>query len=151
MVDKIRFQPESVVDLWDEVMPLLREHWQEIATYKDIPLSVNTEVYEGCEKAGLFHAYTIRKNGMLIGYSGYFIRQSIHYSTSKWAVQDVLYLDPDSRGKMVGVKFIKWCDDQLKELGVEVVCQHVKTSHNWGALLGRMGYEHTENIWQRRL
>lgn len=147
----IAFAKESVVDLWDEVMPLLHSHWLEICTYKDIRLNPDKAVYARNEANGLFKAYTIRSDGALIGYAGYMVCPNMHYQPILMAVQDVLYLSPDYRGKLIGLRFIKWCDKQLYELGVAYVSQHVKTAHNWGPLLERIGYSHTENIYTRRL
>lgn len=148
---RIIFQREPVAMLWPEIAPLLTAHWKEIGLYHDVPPDPDFAVYESCEYANLFHAFTIRDRGKLIGYSGFFCRRNAHYQSLLAAAQDVLYLDPDYRGRMVGFKFIKWCDEQLAEIGVDVITQHVKVSHNWGALLDRIGYAHTENIWSRRI
>jgi len=145
------FSKESVAGLWEEIMPLLDAHWQEIATYKDIPLEVNKAAYEEGERRGQFRAYTIREEGRLIGYAAYMVAKNLHYESALVAMQDVLYLDPKYRGRMIGARFIRWCDNQLADEGVTYVTQHVKTEHNWGALLARLGYQHTENTWTRRL
>ena len=34
---------------------------------------------------------------------------------------------------------------------LQVVSQHVKLAHDFGPLLKRLGYEHVEHVWQRRL
>jgi lysylphosphatidylglycerol synthetase-like protein (DUF2156 family) len=55
------------------------------------------------------------------------------------------------RGHALGAAFIDWCDQQLRAEGVQVVSHHVKLAHDFGPTLARLGYEHVEAMWQRRL
>ena len=66
-----------------------------------------------------------------------------------YAVQDIVFIDPECRGG--GFKFIRWCDEQLRELGVNVVTHHIKAAHNFGPALERMGYTLQDLIYSRRL
>ena len=141
---------ELASEVWDEIMPLLKNHWQEIAHYKDIPLDPDYSVYKQMEDMGALRVYTVRKEGKLIGYSAFFIRQHPHYKSSKQAVQDIIYVDPAHRGG-VGRRLIKECDELLKAEGVQVVYQHVKAAHNFGPLLERMGYQMQDIIYSKRL
>jgi hypothetical protein len=49
------------------------------------------------------------------------------------------------------MRLIEHADAQLAAEGVQVVFQHVKTAHNFGPLLERLGYEHVENVYAKRL
>lgn len=138
--------------LQQELMPLLLDHWEEIAHYGDIPLCVNWDRYFFLEREGVLRLYTVRDGaGVLFGYSAFMVTFNLHYVESKQASQDVLYLDEAARGRMVGARFISWCDDELRREGVQVVFQHVKDAHNFGPLLERLGYERIEAIYGRRL
>lgn len=130
--------------------PLLYMHWKEIAHYQDIPLEPAWEKYEQLADEGAIRVYTARdEDGLLIGYSVYFLRYNLHYRSSLNALQDILFVHPNHRG--MGGKFIKWCDEQLKEEKVQAVYHHVKAAHNFGPLLERMGYELVDLIYARRL
>jgi GNAT superfamily N-acetyltransferase len=147
----ISYQRESAATVVQEIVPLLYLHWQEIAHYKDIPLDPDTDAYLALDGAGALRVYTARADGQLIGYCIYFVRPNIHYRTSLQAVQDVLFLLPEHRKGRVGFGLIHFADEQLRAEGVQAAYQHVKKSHDFGPLLERMGYEHVDTIYGRRL
>lgn len=144
------FQREKLADCVTEALPLLEEHWREIAHYKDIPLEPDLSMYAQADSMGMLRVYTARdQQGQLIGYSVFFIRSAPHYKSSLQANQDIIYISKNNRG--MGGRFILWCDEQLRAEGVQVVFQHVKKAHNFGPLLERFGYELMDLIYSRRL
>ena len=147
----IAFAREPLADCREDLRPLLEDHWREIAHYQDIPLRPDWEAYTRIERDGGLRIFTLRDYGVLRGYAVFFVRWNLHYMTSLQAAQDVLYLDPILRGQALGAQFIAWCDEELRKEHVQVVYHHVKLSHDWGALLARLGYERVETIWSRRL
>jgi len=147
----ITFQAEHASACFTEVQPLLEQHWQEIAHYKDIELKPDWDLYLKAEQAGMVRAYSIRVEGKMVGYAVFFVRPNAHYKDSLQAVQDILFLLPEYRKAFLGMEFMDWCDDQLREDGVQVVHHHVKDSHDFGLLLKRIGYERVETVWSRRL
>lgn len=136
--------------LCDEMFPLLELHYKEIAHFKDIPLAPDFDKYEAAWKRGGLKIFTAReKNGELVGYAVFFVAKNMHYSTSLQAVQDVLFIHPQRRG--FGKFFIPWCDDRLREDGIEVVMHHIKVAHDFGPFMESIGYEWIERIFARRL
>lgn len=149
----MKFQREILTSaILDEARPLLEAHWKEIAHYPDIPLRPDRFQYLKMEDQGALRLFTIRDDAAaLVGYAVFFVRENIHYSTSKQAVQDILFLNPAHRKGRIGYRFISYCDEQLKLEAVQVVYQHVKTAHNFGPMLERLGYEPIDMIYGRRL
>ena len=146
------FQTETLDAVRGEVLPLLQAHFEEIAHFQDIPLDPEWEVYDALEMNGALRIYTVRDNdATLVGYAVFFVRRSPHYRGSLQAVQDILFLVPALRGQMLGARFVRWCDDQLRVEGVQVVRHHVKAAHDFGPLLERLGYELEDRIYVRRL
>lgn len=146
----IEFKQERAQDCFEEAMPLLIEHWKEIAHYKDIPLAPDFDLYRKLEDLGMVRCYTARdENNSLVGYAVYFIKANPHYKFSKQASQDILFVSKDRRG--MGGRFIKWCDEQLQLEKVQIVHHHVKCAHDFGPMLERFGYEKIESIYSRRL
>ena len=146
----ITYKQERLATVYAEMFPLLERHYFEISSDLDIPLSPDQDCYYNMENAGVLRIYTSRDlDYKIIGYAVFFVRHNPHYKTSLQAVQDVLYIDPDCRG--FGADFISWCEAQLKLEGVQKVFHHVKVKHNWGKLLERMGYDHVEHIYAKRL
>lgn len=137
--------------LYGEMWPIFEAHYDEIAHHKDIPLEPDTLYYDTMEKTGHLRVFCVRKEGKLVGYEVVTVGMNPHYSNSKQAKQDILFLNKDLRGGTNGFRFIKWCDEQLKNEGVQVVYHHVKKAHNFGPVLQRMGYELVDLIYGRRL
>ena len=151
--------------LFAEMRPLLERHWQEVAHYLDIPLEVNAGAYLAIAANGGLRVFTMRANGVpadhdpdawrdrvLVGYAVYFVRPNPHYASSLQAVQDVLFVAPEFRGR-TGAKLIAFADRQLAAEGVQAVYHHVKARAdlNFGPLLERMGYELVDLIYAKRL
>ena len=146
----LNFKRETFHKIFDEVIPLLKAHYLEIAHYKDIELDVDVEGYLLAEERGCYRVYTARCNqNKLIGYAAFFVRNNLHYKQSLQAVQDVVYIDKAQRG--FGRLFIQWCDDRLREEGVQVVMHHLKAAHNWGKILEEQGYDLQDLIYTKRL
>ena len=134
-----------------EMTPLLMAHKDEICLYEDFVFNPDWDLYKYLESNNTLRIFTARENGVLIGYAGYSVEHNLHYSDVLHASQDVLYLKPDRRGAMVGVKLIKYADEQLAQMGVKLVSHHVKVNNDFGPLLERMGYNLAEKIYERRL
>lgn len=146
----MKLKSENLDTSLEEAKPLLQKHWDEIAHYKDIPLNPDYDHYYKMEKAGMLKIYTARdQEARMIGYAVYILSPALHYKQSMVARQDIIYIDPQHRG--VGLFLLKWCDEQLKSLGVQIVCHHVKAVHNFGPSLQRMGYELQDLIYTKRL
>lgn len=145
----VTFQKETMKTLFSEAKELLKKHYLEIAHYQDIPLDIDEESYQKIEESGALICFTARDPSGIIGYSIYFLKRNIRYQSSIQAVQDVIFVDPEKRG--FGMKFIGWCDDELRELGVQAVYHHVKAKHDFGPGLKRMGYELIDIVYGKRL
>jgi GNAT superfamily N-acetyltransferase len=81
----------------------------------------------------------------------FFLRPNMHYRRSLQAAQDVLYLHPDYRRGMAGVTLIRVAETRLRAEGVQVIYHHAKRTNRVGELLERLGYEHVENVYAKRL
>lgn len=148
----MNFKRERAQDVWQEMMPLMQKHWEEIAHYKDIPLDPDLETYFKMEDAGILRVFTAREDdGKLVGYAVYFIKHNLHYKSSLQALQDIIYVDPSKRG-IFSPKFILWTEMQLASYGVQVVCQHIKvaTPHTI-EFFHKLGYSDIDLILGKRL
>lgn len=147
----MNFQREKAQDVFQEMIPLLQKHWEEISHYKDIPLEPDFEMYFKMEDIGMLRVFTARDtSNKLIGYAVYFVKHNMHYKSSLQALQDVIFIDPASRG--TGVKFILWTEARLREEGIQLVMQHIKVATtNTIALFERLGYDKIDIILGKRL
>jgi len=143
-------QREHFSDIIVEAEPLLRQHWREVAWEQEkIPLDIDYQTYDMLDKAGMFHCFSSRVGGVLVGYSAYFMRPNPHYKSTMWAANDVIFMLPEHRGH--GRYLMTFAEEELRALGANVISYHVKVALDWGVALKRRGYTHLDNIWVKYL
>lgn len=148
----VTMQRETFADAYEDMLPLLHQHWREVAHFSDIPLNVDVESYVAMDSAGRLRVYTLRADSKLVGYVIFTVGPNSHYKQSLQAQGDVIYVHPDYRRGRLGIELIQWSDSQLALEGVQAVYHHVKVQHPaLGVLLQRMGYVHVDSIYTRRL
>lgn len=145
----MKFSEERIVDTIEEAKPLLFKHWDEVAHYKDISLNPDFDLYIKMEEMGMTKCYIARDEGKMAGYAVFFIKHHPHYKQSLFATQDIIFIDSERRG--TGLFLIKFCDEELKKIGVQVVSHHIKFAHDWSKALERLGYEKQDIILTKRL
>jgi len=133
-----------------ELMPMLQAHHDEISKYQDIPLEVDWLTYYTAQKVDCFVIYTTRVDGELIGYLSFYLHYHGHFKGHLFALQDSLYVKPDSRGK-AGIKLIKESEKMLKKRGVSVVMQYSPAKQDIGGLFERLGYTSDEVAYSKRI
>ena len=142
---------ELTADLVIELLPMLKKHWVEIAHYPDIQFNPNWDAYFQLQKNNLLVVMTARDDNKLIGYIAYFVMPNLHYKDSLQANQDVVFVDPLYRRGTLGYKLIRQSEILLKDMGVQVVTQHLKFEHDFSPLLKRLGYEDVDKLMAKRL
>lgn len=147
----VRFAREAIASVFDEIQPLLQEHWREIAQFPDIALDPDFDQYRVAEGKGHLRIFTARTQDELVGYAIYFLAPALHYRRTLIAMQDILYLRTDHRRGLAGWRLIGFADRQLRADGVQIVYQRVKAAHNYSAVLERLGYELAELTYSHRL
>lgn len=149
----MHIQVESIADLVDELDPLIKLHWEQIARNKDkIKLNPDWEQYKTVEKAGMLRLYTIRDNDKsLVGYFCVLYMQHLHYADHIFAACDVIYIRPDKRKGSAGYKLIKYAENDLAKLGVSLLSINTKTHAPFDKLLSKMGYNLTERLYTKYL
>lgn len=144
------YQTEKLKDILEEFMPLMFDHWEEVALNRDIiPLDPDWERYEKLEEIGWTHMTTVRCDGVLVGYSFYLVSTQLHYRTFKIAQGDAFYLDPSHRRGGVGIKLFKEAEKALKELGVKKIINGIKLHRDVGKVFERLGYTPFERHYSK--
>lgn len=105
----ITFQAEKLMDVREEVWPLLLRHWDEIALNKDaVPLNPDWDTYGVLETQGMLHVTTARSDaGEIVGYASYVIVPNLHYKTMMVADGDIFYLAPEHRRGTTGLRLLR--------------------------------------------
>jgi GNAT superfamily N-acetyltransferase len=148
----VSFQRESLADVREQLEPMIATHYAETAVFADeIPIEPNWAGYKAVERAGLLRIYTARKL-RLVGYSVCYITRSMMRAVEE-ANEIALYLQPALRGTTVGVRLMRFVEDQLRAEGVALLarCSKVRADVNIGLMLERMGYTPVDTIYFRKL
>jgi len=147
---EFKYQLENLASVRGEVDSLFYKHWEEIAVNKDkIKLNPDWSFYETADTAGLLGIYTIRESGNLVGYFFVLARPNPHYKDHVFAVNDLLFIDPDYRKGLAGLKLIKFAEEDLKSRGVSVLVINTKVHKPFDALLERLGFENVERSYSK--
>jgi GNAT superfamily N-acetyltransferase len=137
----IVFGTERLHEVAGEADALLRLHYEELTLNKDrVKLDPMWQRYAELERLGVLHVYTARDGSELVGYAAFFVQPHLHYADLSAAINDVLFLHPDHRQGMTGIRFLKHCEAQLKTLGAHKIVWHAKLSTSLIPILGRLGY-----------
>jgi GNAT superfamily N-acetyltransferase len=148
----ITYQQESLTTCKADIIPLLEDHWEEIALNKGkIKLNPDWEAYHNLEDANVLRIFTARDNGTLVGYFVVFCKAHLHYVDHIFAFNDILFLKKEYRKGFTGAKLMKFAEKCLKEDGVSVVVVNTKRHKPFDKLLEWLGYNQTENIYTKML
>ena len=135
------------IDRWMlDIEHLIEQHYQELTLDRDVmTLAPSWSIYRKRIADGTMVATGISLDGKLIGYCVWFLSSHLHYENNLVANNDVLFIAAEHRKGMLGIKFIKYQEQVLQELGVSKVLWHVKLARDFRKILHRLGY-HDEDI-----
>lgn len=147
----MNIQVETLGTSLNEMKPLLEEHYQEIALYKDkIKLNPDYEKYYALERNNNLCVFTVREEGKLIGYSIFFVFHHLHYSDCLTASNDIVFISKKFRKGMAAIKLFKFAETHLINMGVAVINYHIKFSNDIKALMDRLEYkDDVEKIYSK--
>lgn len=148
----ITYQQEFLDDVRDSAASLLVEHWKEVALNKDIiPLDPDWDAYEKLEGEGKLRIFTVRDSSLLVGYFVVIVDTHIHYKSTLFATNDLIYLRPSSREGFVAARLIRFAEKCLRADDVTVLMINTKDHRPFDPLLIRGGYELFDRVYGKRL
>ena len=146
----IEYTITPLQDFLDECEPMLADHYEEVAMYTDkIDLDPDYTRYEQAEEADLLRIFTLKDDGKIVGYNIFFVGAGLHYSSTKYALNDIVYIDPDHRHQEHTVTFFKRCESWLKEEGVQVISYHMKANKTFTGLMEFLEFDHAEHVYTK--
>lgn len=147
----VQFAREPMATVVGEIDHLMREHWEEVGFYRDMPIDPDFAKYAGFERNGILRIYTARAAERLVGYAIYLLGTALHYQTVLTAQQSTLFVHPRFRAGMAAVRFFAYQEAELEREGVQLIAQHVKVTRDFRPLLTRRGYELQDWVMTKRL
>lgn len=143
----MEFAKETVLGVADEIVPLLQAHYRETCRHRDVMyLSPDWPRYVSLEESGACHVFTARVDGVLVGYAAFFVAPHPHYIETVVASNDVMFIDKEHRRGSNALRFIDYCEQELKKVGANMVTWHIKYSLDWSPIMYRKGYEDEEKV-----
>lgn len=158
----VTLQNETFATLRNDWLPLIQEHWREVAKAKHLMrLNVNIARYKEVEADGRLHIATARQerdtlgrygpSGRLVGYSVHFIVRPLHYQHLLWAEDDIHYLIPELRGTGLHAELRAFAHAELKKRGVQAVTARTKIGHMHEKALLDMGFHPFDMVYFKEL
>ena len=139
-------------ELAEEFMPLLFDHYDEIAHDKSVEMDIDWAAYFNVHKAGMLKIFTCRDaQDYLVGYAIFIVSPNLHYKKTIYAAQDIFFVKKEHRNSGIGFAIIRESEVLLKKMGVDVVHHHVKIKHDFSSLLEKEGYEFVEKVYTKRI
>ena len=146
----MKFAHENLANVKQDILPLLDEHWREIALNQDvIKLNPHWEAYAALDAAGRLRVYTARENGELLGYFVLIVAPSLHYKDHIFANNDIIFLRADVREGFTGIKLIKYAVECLEREGVRQININTKVHQPFDKILERQGFENIERVYSK--
>jgi hypothetical protein len=143
---------EFTWDLFNEAMPLLEAHWEEIAVNKEyIKLKPNYELYFLMQENKNLNCLVARNEGRLVGYLVTLLHVHPHYTDHTFAQNDLFYISPKHRKGMLAIKLIKEQEKQMIRLGVSSITYSVNPKKDFSKLLERSGHTLFETVYRKDL
>lgn len=143
----------TFADSYKEAMPLTVKHWDEVpfGPWKDIGLDVNTENYLLAEQEGYLRVLIVRDEGKLVGYVILLTSEMNHHKGVWQAVTDVIYVDPEYRGKGVAKMLFEACTLECKNNGISFFSVVVNPNLDFSSMLEKMSAKLTDKIYTWRV
>lgn len=141
----ITIQKESYKNSIEEMKLLYPRHYEELSRTKQFPLNPQYETYLRLEEAGILHTIIVRDDKKLIGYILAMVVPDLHYGGLMCA-EDIYYLIPEYRGRMIGVRLFRFFEEEMKKLGVLKIAVTTKIHSDNSTFLEYLGFKQHEKI-----
>jgi GNAT superfamily N-acetyltransferase len=149
----VTYVTETYLEFIADARDLLPLHHKELGPYQDaMPLVPDYAFYERAASIGMVRFYTARQYGQLLGYAIYFVKPNPHYSTTSWAVSDIVWVHPEHRNAGVGNGLFEFVEIDMRKNGIFVLHTTAKEAHKpLQKLLLSRGHKLVELGFQLRL
>lgn len=144
----MQIRPERYSDCIDDIMRLAPSHWTEVEWEPEkLPLRINHEFFENADRQGALLTLTAREESKLVGYVMWIMSVNPKHAGAVVASNEVLYVDPEHRGHLLGPRLLRESEALIRRAGVKVMGICVKSKADFGPMLERGGYQPVETTW----
>lgn len=129
------------------LLGLWKEHYEEIAADKRMPMGPDEEFYRSAELGGQLQITTVRDQGALVGYCLMLVRPHPHYRTVLCGFEDSYFLTKSARRGLVAVKMFRYTNAALAARGVRKVFYMTKLAHDMAKLFEHLGGKESDRVF----
>ena len=146
----VNYQQEFLTSVVDDIKPLIKSHWDEIALNQDrIKLNPDWDAYQNFEDQDRLRIFTSRDKDELVGYFVVIIGVNIHYKDHLFASNDIIYLSPNHRKGFTGIRLIKLAEKCLREDGISVLTINTKVHQPFDKLMDFLKFNKIERVYSK--
>ena len=148
--DDYTFQELSFRGFYQELIPLFKENHAETG-HENTKYNPDYDRYLKFDKTGFLACFTILHlpTDEFVGVALFFLDSEMQQQDLMTAYQSINFVTKKHRG--AAYPFMKFCDDKLKNRGVNVIYRQSTLRSDIGKVYERMGYSLTEKLYLRRL
>lgn len=148
----MKYDEETVTnELIEEIAPLALMSWREVEDFEDMEYEPNWEAYKQLNELGGVRVFTMRDNGMLVGYASFMVMPHLHARESMHAMSDSIFVLPPYRRGMTAIKLLKYAEQKLHEHGITVILLCSTLKRDLTRLFEFMGYEFESTVYRKRI
>jgi GNAT superfamily N-acetyltransferase len=142
----------KATDKIEECWALLNLHRDELTTHKHIMLlKPDVARYKALEDAGNLFTLALYDGETIVGYSVNIVSRNLHYSDLLYVHNDILFVHPDYRKGLHGVKLIARTEAYARALGAQLILFHGKQNTAFTEIMPRLGYGVQDIIFSKEL
>ena len=146
----VKYRQEVLSLCEGEVEPLALLEWNESGS-DTRDLNIDWESYFILEQQGKLKFFTVRKEGLLIGYFLVVVVAPLTIKGELMGCYDAVYVHKDYRKSTVGKRLFKFVEECMKEDGISRVMASSSMKNPIGNFLTRMGYHEVETKYEKEL
>jgi hypothetical protein len=128
---------------------LIRHH--EALNAKELVLDFDHEAFLKLDSIGMLHNIAVMYKDDLVGYAVYFVHQHFHHKTTKYAVEDMYWIEKKYRTGRTGLRLFQFIEKTLKEKQVNIIITGTKVCSDNTRLLEYLGYEFTDKLFTKQI
>lgn len=146
----ITVRKEPYAECISEMKEMYPDHYEELSRTKQKPLNPIYQTYSKLADAGIIHVIAVRDDGKLIGYLMFMLSPDMHYGGLA-AIEDIYYLKPEYRGRMIGSRMFSEFESEARRFGAWKMMVSTKVHKDNSSLLERHGMVEHEKIYVKVL
>ena len=150
----IEFAVEPLEKCWAEIYDrpdgLAYKHWCETQGFRSYQgYAPSFERYNQYAKAGWFLQFTVRDEGVLVGYAGVYLCPSMH-SQKLISTEDTWYLAPAYRKGWNAIRFYRFMEAEGVKRGVVEATMTMPEEKALNPLVERLGYTCQAKLYSKQ-